>query len=150
MILLASQILFAFSYCLKITENVAFELFIKWTNFGILNELLSTLKCKRSSLRSQGWMRLFLWFSNTVNFLPFSCSLYAFRPHRQARNRPGFLPIKIHCLPEMVICLLVSDSKLWEIIFEGNFSFCSQYMTRNWTFDKFNLRITSEASFKEG
>ena len=23
------------------------------------------------------------------------------------------------------------------------------YMTRNWTFDKFNLRITSEASFKE-
>ena len=49
----------------------------------------------------------------------------------------------------MVICLLVSDSKLWEIIFEGNFSFCSPYMTRNWTFDKFNLRITSEASFKE-
>ena len=50
----------------------------------------------------------------------------------------------------MVICLLVSDLKLWEIIFEVNFSFCSQYMTRNWTFDKFNLRITSEASFKEG
>ena len=24
------------------------------------------LKCKRSSLRSQCWMRLFLWFSNTV------------------------------------------------------------------------------------
>ena len=24
------------------------------------------LKCKRSSLRSQNWMRLFLWFSNTV------------------------------------------------------------------------------------
>ena len=23
-------------------------------------------KCKRSSLRSQSWMRLFLWFSNTV------------------------------------------------------------------------------------
>ena len=29
--------------------------------------------------------------------------------------------------------------------FEGNFSFCSQYMMRNWTFDKFNLLITSEA-----
>ena len=25
-------------------------------------------KCKRSSLRSQCWMRLFLWFSNTVDF----------------------------------------------------------------------------------
>ena len=44
----------------------------------------------------------------------------------------------------MVICLMVSDAKLWEIIFEGNFSFFSQNMTRNWTFDKFNLFITSE------
>ena len=34
--------------------------------------------------------------------------------------------------------------------FWGEFSFFSQNMTRNWTFDKFNLRITSEASFKEG
>ena len=50
----------------------------------------------------------------------------------------------------LVICLMVSDSKLWEIIFEVNFSFFSQNMTRNWTFDKFNLLITSEASFKEG
>ena len=50
----------------------------------------------------------------------------------------------------MVICSMVSDSKLWEIIFEVNFSFFSQNMTRNWTFDKFNLLITSEASFKEG
>ena len=33
----------------------------KWTIFGIF-------KCKRSSLRSQCWMRLFLWFSNTVSF----------------------------------------------------------------------------------
>ena len=45
---------------------------------------------------------------------------------------------------------MVSDSKLWEIIFEGNFSFSSQHMTRNWTFDKLNLFVTSEASFKEG
>ena len=50
----------------------------------------------------------------------------------------------------MVICSIVSEAKLWEIIFEGNFSFCSQHMTRNWTFDKLNLFITSEASFKEG
>ena len=28
-------------------------------------------KCKRSSLRSQCWMRLFLWFSNTVLILSF-------------------------------------------------------------------------------
>ena len=32
----------------------------KWTIFGIFN------LCKRNSLRSQCWMRLFLWFSNTV------------------------------------------------------------------------------------
>ena len=38
----------------------------KLTIFGIFNELLSTQKCKRSSLRSQCWMRHFLWFSNTV------------------------------------------------------------------------------------
>ena len=29
-------------------------------------QLSSIQKCKRSSLRSQCWMRLFLWFSNTV------------------------------------------------------------------------------------
>ena len=34
--------------------------------------------------------------------------------------------------------------------FWGKFSFCSQNMTRNWTFDKLNIFITSEVSFKEG
>ena len=37
-----------------------------WLFLGIFNELLSTQKCKRSSLRSQCWMRLFRRFSNTV------------------------------------------------------------------------------------
>ena len=36
----------------------------KLTILGIFKELLS--KCKRSSFRSQSWMILFLWFSNTV------------------------------------------------------------------------------------
>ena len=51
---------------------------------------------------------------------------------------------------KMVICSMVSDTKLWEIIFEANFSFCSPNIPKNGTFDKFNLFITSEASFKEG
>ena len=45
----------------------------KWTLFGIFNSTFVHSKRKRSSLRSQCWMRLFLWFSNTVNltnFLP--------------------------------------------------------------------------------
>ena len=48
--------------------------------FGIFNELLSTQSVKRSSLRSQYWLRLFLWFSNTV-----ICEvLIAFPASRQA------------------------------------------------------------------
>ena len=39
----------------------------KLTIFGTSNELFVHAKCKRSSLRSQCWMRLFLWFSNTVS-----------------------------------------------------------------------------------
>ena len=35
--------------------------------FGIFHELVVHSKCKRSSLRSHYWMRLFLWFSNTVH-----------------------------------------------------------------------------------
>ena len=54
--------------CLKISPKMSHLNFLpiwpKLTFFGIFNELLST--CKRSSLRSQSWMRLFLWFSNTV------------------------------------------------------------------------------------
>ena len=40
----------------------------KWTIFGIFIFFLSTQKwkCKCSSLHSRCWMRLFLWFSNTV------------------------------------------------------------------------------------
>ena len=46
--------------CLKTTENVAF-------NFGIFNQsTFVNSHCKRSSLRSQWWMILFLWFSNPV------------------------------------------------------------------------------------
>ena len=47
----------------------------------------------------------------------------------------------------MVICAMVSDAKWWEIIVEANFLFCNQNVTRNWTFDKFNFFITSEAIF---
>ena len=37
-------------------------------------------KCKRSSLRSQCWMRLFLWFSNTVHQVYFrGAKIYSFR-----------------------------------------------------------------------
>ena len=62
--------------CLKITKNVAFENF----NFGIFHHFLAflinfcPLICKRSSLRSQCWMRLFfdfstLWSSRMENLL---------------------------------------------------------------------------------
>ena len=44
--------------------------------FGIFNELLSNSKCKRSSLRSQCWMRLFLWFSNNVCILTIGTLLW--------------------------------------------------------------------------
>ena len=47
-------------------KNCLTEVSSKWTILGIFNELLATQKCKRSSLRSQCWMRLFRRFSNTV------------------------------------------------------------------------------------
>ena len=37
-------------------------------------------KCKRSSLRSQCWMRLFLWFSNTVFWLKIRWNLKKIGP----------------------------------------------------------------------
>ena len=40
----------------------------KSTIFGILKLTFVYSKCKRTSLRSQSWMRLFLWFSNTMVF----------------------------------------------------------------------------------
>ena len=88
------------SHCLKITQNVAFEFWhfppifvllkltylatlfdrklqvlknsLEWTIFGIFKLTFVHSKCKRSSLRSQFWMRLFfvifkhcpvVWFS---------------------------------------------------------------------------------------
>ena len=36
----------------------------------------NTVKCKCSSLRSQCWMRLFLWFSNTVSIVAFFWVLF--------------------------------------------------------------------------
>ena len=45
------------------------------------------LKCKCSSLRSQCWMRLFLWFSNTV---PYRESLIHCRPSITSSNPRGF------------------------------------------------------------
>ena len=81
--------------CLKITWNIAFEFwhfpsifcllkmtclvklfdrklkffqqFAKMNHFWHFWLTFVHSKCKRSSLRSQCWMRLFLWFSNTVN-----------------------------------------------------------------------------------
>ena len=38
----------------------------KSTIFSIFNELFVHSKCERSSLRLHCWMRLFLWFSNSV------------------------------------------------------------------------------------
>ena len=44
-------------------QNVEF----KFLNFDIFYQIFVHWKCKHSSLRSQCWMRLFQWFSNTVN-----------------------------------------------------------------------------------
>ena len=84
------------THWLKITENVVFNFFILaffthfstikidlsgntvWTqasdfqklakidDFGHFYWTFVNSKCKRSSLRSQCWVRLFLWFSNTL------------------------------------------------------------------------------------
>ena len=67
---------------LKINQNVAFECFnfgifcpimidhsgnIVWPNAKFpISGIFVHSNCKRISLRSQCWMRLFLWFSNTV------------------------------------------------------------------------------------
>ena len=42
-----------------------FEKLAKMDNFWHFQFTFVHSKCKRSSLRSQHWMRLFLWFSNT-------------------------------------------------------------------------------------
>ena len=49
------------------TRGLRLKPFLVWLKLTFVHS-----KCKRSSLRSQCWMRLFLWFSNTVIFL---CSL---------------------------------------------------------------------------
>ena len=78
-------------HCLEITRNVSFEFLalafsanfcrIKinlsgntvwpqasgFQNWPFLTFLMNFCPCKRSSLRSHCWMRLFLWFSNTVD-----------------------------------------------------------------------------------
>ena len=43
-----------------------FQKLAKMDHFGHFLLTFVHSKCKRSSLRSQWWMRLFLWFSNTV------------------------------------------------------------------------------------
>ena len=51
----------------------------KLSNFGILNWTFAHSKCKRSLLRSQCWMRLFIWFLNTVtelNWFVVKCSSF--------------------------------------------------------------------------
>ena len=77
------------SQCLKITQNLALECWY-FSSFFVRSKVTSLVtlfdrkfhvfkmnhfwwtfvhsQCKRSSLRSQCWMRLILWFSNTVNF----------------------------------------------------------------------------------
>ena len=47
------------SQCLKITKNVAFFKFVKMDHFGHFWLAFVHSKCKRSSLRSQCWIRLF-------------------------------------------------------------------------------------------
>ena len=63
----------SYSHCLKITKNVSFEFFnfflSKLTIFGIYNQLLSTQNVNVARFARNVEMRLFLWFSNTVNLL---------------------------------------------------------------------------------
>ena len=51
--------------CLVILFDFTFQVF-KMHHFLAFSINFWLLKCKRSSLRSQYWMRHFLWFSNTV------------------------------------------------------------------------------------
>ena len=57
--------------CLVTLFDRKFQVFKKLVILAIFLHFQWTFvhsKCKRSSLRSQFWMRLFLWFSNTVNW----------------------------------------------------------------------------------
>ena len=58
-----------FLSCLVTLFDRKLKVFKKSPNLIIFNELLSTQKHKRSSLRSQCWMRLLGRFSNTVILL---------------------------------------------------------------------------------
>ena len=110
------------THCLKITQNVAFDIF----NFGIIHHFfpiksdlsgntvckLQAFKdltkltifgifhqCKRSSLRSQCWMRLFLWFSNTV---------WEFK--KEVKNRRANLKGKCHGQGLLSFAIIISGS----------------------------------------
>ena len=74
--------------CLVILFDRKLQFFKNSPNWQFLAFLInfSHSKCKRSSLRSQCWMRLFLWFSNTVPGL-------AFCDRRNAMLK-GLIPIK--------------------------------------------------------
>ena len=58
-------------------------------------------KCKRSSLRSQCWMRLFLWFSNTVVKAAF----------RSSATAVHFLKVVLHHSKKGCCSLLLSYSQ---------------------------------------
>ena len=68
------RISFSISLCLKITKNVAFDIFIFGisTIFGLLKLtcLVALFGCNLARFASQSWMRLFLWFSNNVLWEP--------------------------------------------------------------------------------
>ena len=59
-----------------------FQKLAKMDHFGYFWWTFDHLKCKHSSLRSQCWMRLFLWFSNTVE----SFSLFDREEKNMERN----------------------------------------------------------------
>ena len=101
---------YMYSHCLQITQNVAFEFWhfppifvlLKLTclvtlfdrklqffknspNWPFLALMNFCPKCKRSSLRSQSWMRLLLWFSYTVMLCSTLAMVLLAKLHYQVR-----------------------------------------------------------------
>ena len=63
-------------------QKSGFQKLVKIDHFWHFQWTFVHSKCKRSSLRSQCWMRLFLWFSNTVCKAQIDLSRY----HTQVLN----------------------------------------------------------------
>ena len=110
------------SYLLLFVHNLNMPLaLIDWNSFQSCLSFIHS-KCKRSSLRSQCWMRLFLRFSNTVRLLHYLSFKSFSRTTTKNEEEPRKLVFHLQAFSENQI----SIGKTTYILFSGFINSCNQ------------------------